>query len=224
MTLMISPTKALSEVELRLLEHCEGMLKGAILYQGEALKHILDNALYRAEYVTFSAYVHGKWGMSPSYAYQTIGHYDTYKETGASLTHHAHYRALEQASSATLQLVADLLPKLDKISAKAITALISVVNEAIETGAIEAVEGEQLRLDQISAIQAAALLEQAESLKRQITHLSTKRKPIATFSGIAMEYFGAGLRGIIGLDSDVALNDVEVFKDDKTFSIRGKLK
>jgi hypothetical protein len=218
-------TSELTDTERALFSQCEEMIQGAIIYQGKALKLILEHQLFRADYRSFGDYVSGRWQMSTSYAYQAVQHFDTYEATGAALKRHSHYRALERASYPALQLVADLLPKLDKISAKAITALVDVVEEAITTGTIETREGEQLRLNQITAIQAASLLEQVETRQRQLTHLSGARTPIATFNAVmAMEHLGAGLRGALGLDADQPVASIEVYQGDGTFTIRGKLK
>lgn len=211
----------LSTTEQALLTQCERQIHGAIVAQGAAFKAIRDNQLWRGHYTNFRHYMRDRWDWTEQYADELIRHYNTYQETELELAKHDHYRQLEKASYATIRLCADLIASLDKVDAKTIKALVEVITQAVNTGAIELNEGEQLRLNQISALQAAALLEQVETRKRELTHLTGKRTPVATFKGVAMEYLGARLRGALAIDDDRQVASIEVFKSDKGFTIRG---
>lgn len=213
----------LTDSERALFADCEQMIQGAIIYQGKALRMILEGRLWRDDYQSFDHYTRSKWGWTSQYCYQLIQHYDTYITTGAELTKHAHYRQLEKASYGTIRLIADLIPKLEKINAKAIAILVDVVQTAIATGTIEVSEGEQLRLNQITALQAAMLLEQIETRKRQMEHLGgSKPTPVATYKGRIMDYLGNGIRTALAVDPDREVSNLIVYKNEKGFTIKGE--
>lgn len=214
---------ALTDSERALFVDCEQMIGGALIYAGKALRMIMEGRLWRDDYQSFDHYTRAKWGWSSQYAYQLIQHFDTYQATGAELTRHSHYRELEKASYGTIKLCADLIPKLDKINARTLAILVEVVEVAIATGTIEISEGEQLRLNQITALQAATLLEQVETRKRQLDHINGKNPPIASFSkAIALDFISPPIRKALNIDSDSVIDSIEVSRTNSGFTIRGK--
>ena len=220
-------TDSQTDFERSLLVQYEQSIERAFLVQGEALKGILENKLWKFDYDSFDHYCLTRWKIKSAYAYRLIRAYDLFSSTNCRLNRESHYLALDKASPLGIEITAKLIQTLEgnKITAKDIQQLVVIVESAILTGAIEITEGQQIPVNQLAGLEATTLTELIERKRRQWEHMNAARKPIAQFSrGIALDYIPAQFRGVLNLDSDTVIEAVDIFKTASGFTIRGVIK
>lgn len=71
----IVSSNGLSDIEITALKYAEDQIEKGLqsfIEIGAALKQIQENKLYRAQYLTFEAYLESRWGMSREQGYRNI--------------------------------------------------------------------------------------------------------------------------------------------------------
>lgn len=146
---------------------------------GRALMAIRDRELYKDKYLTFKDYCQVRWGMTRQHAYRLIDAADVANDVSpiGDIAHESQARPLKQFDTdmrrVAWQLAAETAPN-GKVTSGHVQSIVNVLQNAIQTGALDPGDGEQLPLSQ--ALHAAITEETYERMMRQKTHIAEKQQ------------------------------------------------
>lgn len=185
--LTLTGASPLSKEEKQQLEACEEVIERGFRtwYEvGEALLHIRDNRLYRAEHRTFEDYCRERWSMSKTNANRLIAGSEVISNLtpmGVILDNERQARELTPFAPDEQRLIVEVAKEVfgDKpVTASDIKSLGTVLREIKDTKAIDNGDGKSIPVASSSIIhlKAAVTEETYERMKRQEMHIAESRE------------------------------------------------